>query len=90
MKMSYILRKSQGIRGMVLVHENYTYEKNKKAGSKIYWRCQKVSCRVGLHTNDFVNDDDLVILHAPQPHHHTHEAVHNDIVRIKNYEDLRI
>jgi hypothetical protein len=54
--MAYLAR---GInRGIVLVHEDYRYKKNKETPKGIYWRCWLKSCHAPLTTNVFNLLDD--------------------------------
>jgi hypothetical protein len=54
-KQSDVTRGDRG--GKVLVFDGYKYQKNRKRGDNIHWRCWRETCRAPLQTNDFNVDD---------------------------------
>lgn len=76
-----ILGSSRG--GFLLTYEGYTFEKNKQARGKIYWRCSNRSCDETMHTNIFnikVNSNATVIK-EPVTANHSHPPCQSFITR---------
>ena len=72
--------------GNVLIHQRFKYQKNRRRGDIIYWRCWKEECRAPLKTNLFDLEDqntNINVLNEPE-HTHAHEDVQITRSEIKN------
>ena len=60
----------------ILVYKRYKYEKNKKRGLTVYWRCHRPECRTTLSTyayDEATDKPNIRIKVQPGPHTHDQE-----------------